>query len=99
LAGRSSIPSSDFAVPTFGQEGNEKPNQFRGPNFIETNANFFKDTAITERIGFQFRFELFNVFNRANYAGVDTNLPDGNFGTATGSHEPRFFQLAGKLTF
>jgi hypothetical protein len=93
------IPKSDFAVPTFGQEGNEKPNQFRGPNFIETNANFFKDTPITERIGFHFRFELFNVFNRANYASVDTNFPDANFGAATASHEPRFFQLGGRLTF
>ena len=93
------IPQTDFAVPTFGTEGNEKPMQFRGPNFIETNANFYKDTPITERIGFQFRFELFNVFNRANYAGVDTNIPDGSFGASTGSHEPRFFQLGGRLTF
>ncbi len=94
-----SIPKADFATPTFGQEGNEKPMQFRGPNFIETNANFFKDTPITERIGFQFRFELFNLFNRANYANVDTNIPDGSFGAATGSHEPRFFQLGGRFTF
>jgi hypothetical protein len=93
------IPKADFAAPTFGQEGNENPMQFRGPNFFETNANFFKDTPITERIGFQFRFELFNVFNRANYANVDTNIPDGNFGSANGSHEPRFFQLAGKISF
>ena len=94
-----SIPKADFTTPTFGQEGNEKPMQFRGPNFIETNANFFKDTPITERIGFQFRFELFNLFNRANYANVDTNIPDGSFGAATGSHEPRFFQLGGRFTF
>ena len=93
------IPKSDFGVPTFGQEGNEKPMQFRGPNFAETNANFYKDTPITERINFQFRFELFNVFNRANYATIDTNFPDGNFGAATGSHEPRFWQLGGKLSF
>ena len=93
------IPKSDFAVPTFGQEGNEKPMQFRGPNFFETNANFYKDTPITERVNFQFRFELFNVFNRANYANVDTNIPDGSFGAATGSHEPRFWQLGGRISF
>ena len=72
------IPKSDFAVPTFGTGGgNEKPMQFRRPNFIETNVNFYKDTKITERVNFQFRFELFNLFNRANYANVDTNFPDG----------------------
>jgi hypothetical protein len=96
---KGAIPKSNFAVPTFGSEGNEKPQQFRGPNFYETNANFYKDTPITERVNFQFRFELFNLFNRANYSNVDTNIPDGSFGAATGSHEPRFWQIAGRLSF
>jgi Carboxypeptidase regulatory-like domain/TonB dependent receptor len=93
------IPKSNFAVPTFGNEGNEKPMQFRGPNFYETNANFYKDTPITERVNFQIRFEFFNLFNRANYTNPDTNFPDGNFGFATASHEPRFWQVAGRLSF
>jgi hypothetical protein len=98
------IPKSDFAVPAFGQNGNQKAMQFRGPNFIETNINFYKDNRITERVNFQFRFEIFNLFNRANYAwngtnGVDVNFPDGNFGQATASHEPRFWQLGGRISF
>jgi len=104
------IPRSDFAVPTFGNEGNEKAMQFRGPNFVETNVNFYKDNRITERVNFEIRFEIFNLFNRANYTdftsftnnfggGIDTNLPDGNFGRATSSHEARFWQLGGKLSF
>jgi len=102
------IPASDFAVPTFGQEGNEKAQKFRGPNFIETDVNFYKDTRITERVAFQIRFEFFNLFNRANYAwngngvnngGVDVNFPDANFGKATLSHQPRFWQLGGRISF
>lgn len=93
------IPKSNFAVPTFGQGGNEKPMQFRGPNFFETNVNFYKDTRITERVAFQFRFELFNLFNRANYANPDQNFPDSSFGFATASHEPRFWQLGGRISF
>jgi hypothetical protein len=94
------IPKSDLAVPAFGTgNGNEKSNAFSGPNFYETNVNFYKDTHITERVNFQFRFELFNLFNRANYTNVDTNFPDGNFGLATASHEARFWQLGGKITF
>jgi len=93
------IPKSNFSVPTFGLEGNEKAQGFRGPNYYSTNANFYKDNRITEHLNFQIRFEFFNLFNRANYANVDTNIPDGNFGAATGSHEPRFWQLAGKLSF
>src|SRR3954464_9747250 len=98
------IPKTDFAVPTFGQGGNERPMQFRGPNFFETNVNFYKDTHITERVNFQFRFELFNLFIRANLcdlggAGIDMNFPDPGFGAARASHEPRFWQLGGKISF
>ncbi|MBO0912617.1 MAG: carboxypeptidase regulatory-like domain-containing protein, partial [Acidobacteria bacterium] len=93
------IPKSDFAVPTFGQEGNERYNAFRGPNFIETNVNFYKDTRITERVMFELRFEFFNLFNRPNYAGVDRNFVDTNFSDAVSSHEPRFWQLGGKISF
>jgi hypothetical protein len=93
------IPKSNFAVPTFGQEGNEKPMQFRGPNFFETNTNVYKDTPITEHVNFQIRFEFFNLFNRANYGTVDSNFPDGSFGAATNSHEPRFWQLGGRISF
>jgi len=96
------IPKSDFAVPSFGQEGNEKYNAFRGPNFIETNVNFYKDTRVTERVVFELRFELFNLFNRPNYAGVNTDFfdaPDSNLSVATSSHEPRFWQLGGKISF
>jgi hypothetical protein len=93
------VPKSNFAVPAFGQEGNEKPMQFRGPNFFETNINLYKDTAITERVNFQFRFEVFNLFNRPNYANPDDNFPDGNFGLARASHEPRFWQIGGRISF
>ena len=93
------IPKTNFAVPAFGQGGNEKPMQFRGPNFFETNINLYKDTHITERVNFQFRFEVFNLFNRANYANVDVNFPDGAFGAARASHEPRFWQLGGRISF
>ena len=95
------IPKSDFATPAFGQEGNEKQNQLRGPNFFETNVNFYKDTHITEAVVFQLRFEFFNIFNRGNYvdSSVDMNFPDSNFGHATLSHEPRFWQLGGRISF
>lgn len=96
------ISKSDFAVPAFGTgTGNEKAQAFRGPNFSETNINIYKDNRITERVNFQIRFEIFNLFNRPNYSdgSVDLNIPDGNFGEATASHEPRFWQLGGRLTF
>jgi len=94
-----SIPKSNFANPAFGSEGNEKVGRFSEPNFAETDTNFYKVTSITEGIKFEVRFEFFNLFNRPNLLNVDNNLPDGNFGKATASHLPRFWQLGGRLTF
>jgi len=93
------IPKADFAVPTFGDEGNEKVGQFRQPNYFDTDLNFYKDTHLTERINFELRFEFFNIFNRANLTNIDNNFTDGNFGLATGSHLPRFWQVGGKISF
>ena len=36
--------NGQFAQPAFGSQGNEKANLFRGPNFAETDLNFYKDT-------------------------------------------------------
>jgi hypothetical protein len=94
-----SIPKSDFVAPAFGLEGNEKTGQFREPNFASTDVNFYKDTRITERVSVQLRFEFFNIFNRANLINIDNNWTDGNFGQATGSHLPRWWQIGGKITF
>jgi hypothetical protein len=100
-----SLVAANFAVPTFGSEGTEKTGQFRQPNYAETDINFYKDTKITERVNFQFRFEVFNLFNRANLINVDNNFNDqvgignGNFGKATNSHLPRWWQIGGKISF
>ena len=37
------------------------------PGLAEVDASLFKDTAITERTNLQFRAEVFNVLNHANF--------------------------------
>jgi len=91
--------SGQFSTPAFGTQGNEKANAFRSPNFFETDANIYKNTALTERLNLQLRFEFFNIFNRVNLTGVDENLPDGNFGKATAQQLPRNWQVAARFTF
>ena len=94
------FPAGTFTAPTtFGVEGNEAYNRFRQPGFNQWDSALLKNTAITERVNFQLRFEFFNVFNRANLNTVDDNLPDGNFGKATLQYTPRFLQFGGNLTF
>ena len=97
LAG--AFAGGQFSAPALGSEGNEKSSPFRSPNFAESDVNFYKDTHITERFVFQFRFEFFNIFNRVNLTALDQNLPDGNFGKATAQQLPRNWQIGGKLTF
>jgi len=43
--------------------------------------------------------ETFNLFNRVNLNGVDTNLQDGTFGQSSSTRAPRNMLLGAKLTF
>ena len=54
-----------FQRPQIGQFGSGR-NAFTGPSFFNSDMSLFKNFAITERVGAQFRFEAFNVFNHVN---------------------------------
>jgi hypothetical protein len=90
---------SDFTAPSLGTEGNERPNRFRGPGFFDIDASLVKNTALTERVNLQLRFEFFNVLNRMNLNGVDSNLSDASFGQSTTVYNPRWLQIAAKISF
>jgi Carboxypeptidase regulatory-like domain len=92
-------PLTQFTQPTLGTEGNEKFNQFHGPNFSETDAAIYKDNRFGERFNFQIRFEFYNLFNRTNLENMDTNPLDPNFGKATGQLLGRWWQIGGRFTF
>jgi Carboxypeptidase regulatory-like domain/TonB dependent receptor len=92
--------SGQFTSPAaFGGEGNEKANQFRQPNFAETDLNFYKVTRLAERVDLQLRFEFFNIFNRVNLTGFDSNLADSTFGKATAQQLPRNWQIGARISF
>ncbi len=91
--------SGQFTVPVAGTNGNEKTGQFRDPAFIETDLTLYKNTHITERLNFQFRFEFYNVFNHPNFLTIQNNLSQGNFGMANSQSLPRWWQIGGKLYF
>ena len=97
LAG--SILKSQFTPPTPGTNGNEKTGQFRNPSFFQTNVTAYKNTHITERLNFQFRFEFYNLFNHVNFTNIQGDLNSGRFGKVTGEALPRWWQIGGKLTF
>ena len=90
---------SNFPQPAFGTEGNESFNSFRQPNFQEWDAALLKNTTLHAGLAMQLRFEFYNLFNRPNLTNMDSNLPDSNFGKATGQLPPRFIQLGANLVF
>ncbi len=94
-----SILKSQFSAPTPGTEGNENTGRFRNPPFVQTNTTVYKNTHITERLNFQFRFEFYNLFNHPNFQNINGDLSAGNFGQVTGQTLPRWWQLGGKITF
>jgi hypothetical protein len=71
----------------------------RGPRLHMTELGLFKNFTFSDRIGFQFRWELFNVFNETNFTSVGTSLGTPTFGRVTAAAEPRLMQFGFKLTF
>jgi hypothetical protein len=55
-----------------------------GPGLSQLDANIVKNTKIGEIVTVQFRWEVFNVLNRANF-GAPSNflIPGGIFGQVT----------------
>jgi hypothetical protein len=68
-----------FANPAPGTQGTSARNAFYGPGYASTDFSVIKNTKITERIGTQFRIEMYNLFNRVNLAP-----PSGTVGSGLG---------------
>jgi hypothetical protein len=71
---------SDPAPNTIGTCGR---NSLRGPKFRQWDFNLNKTTKITERIGLQVRFEVFNLLNHPNfyYLPASAKSSSGSFST------------------
>jgi len=98
------ITHSQFAQPTFngsGTEGNEKIDQFRNPGYADTDLTVKKTTSIAEHVNLELRLDTFNLFNRVNLNGVDSNYNDASagFGTTSSTLFPRYLQLAARINF
>jgi hypothetical protein len=95
--------ASDFPAPPLGQEGNLGRNVFRGPGLAQVDLSLLKNFRIPwfvrEGARLQFRAEAYNVLNRVNLNGFDTDLASGTFGRATSTFTPRSVQFVGRIEF
>jgi len=97
-----------FATPAFGGPGNIGRNQFYGPGYSDVDLSVFKNTTIKEKVTVQFRAEMFNLFNRANFAppagkssafSLYDTIGDYNGAPGIGAGEPFNTQLVLKILF
>jgi len=96
-----------FAAPANGTYGNSGRNAFRGPGLWQFDFGLAKRFRVAERMGLDFRFEAFNLFNRAQYGEPVANISNSTFGQilvtandgATGTGTSRQLQFMLRLNF
>jgi hypothetical protein len=72
----------------------------RRDRYINVDFSLFKRFRFTEKIGFEFRAESFNMFNYVVFGTPVTNVNSPQFGRVTTQlNTPRRIQLAGRITF
>jgi hypothetical protein len=92
-------------LPTAGVRGNVGRNSFRGPRYYQIDTALVKNTKIYENVNFQFRADLFNIFNIVNAGNPQTSVANAQFGqqtsapTGISAGAPFNVQFAGKIIF
>ena len=72
-------------APHFGNLGR---NTVVGPNFVNTDFSLIKTTKLTERTSVQFRTEIFDIFNHANFGNPGRVLGTSTFGVISNTRVP-----------
>jgi hypothetical protein len=89
-----------FETPCLGCNGNFPRNSLEGPGQFDVSTALFKTARFGEDMEFQFRLEVFNLFNHTNFLlpnGIGPSRGNqiliGNFGQAGGTFRPRNIQF------
>jgi hypothetical protein len=91
---------ASFADPALGNFGTAKRTICCGPGLDNSDFSIQKEFPISESKRFEFRWDIFNLFNHTHFFSIDGNITDGaNFGTARKVADPRLMQVALKFYF
>jgi hypothetical protein len=95
------INSACFPAAAPGQLGNAGRVPAVGPGFVNTDFSVIKQFALPrEGMGLNFRVEIFNLFNHAQFGMPVNDINASGFGAVNSTvNNPRLVQLAMKLTF
>ena len=89
---------SAFASASLGQIGTADRRFFHGPGINNWDMALLKDTHLTERMNLQFRAELYNIGNHAQFLNPEGRLIS-TMGQISAARDPRIGQLSLKLNF
>jgi hypothetical protein len=73
-----------YAIPAAYTFGNLGRNTVIGPGFAQLDFGGYKNFRLTERLGMQFRAEIFNITNRVNFGNPNSDLNSSSFGQISG---------------
>jgi carboxypeptidase family protein len=88
-----------FTDSALGTIGNTPRTLCCNPPINNWDIGVFKETPVGEKMRLEFRTEIFNIFNHAQFYGVDGGSSNPTFGQPQKLHDPRLFQFALKLVF
>jgi hypothetical protein len=86
-ADRALLNPAAFAIPKPGTYGNLVRNELHGPNFRQVDLMLNKRFRVTETANFDFRAEIFNLFNTTNFRNPPATLPNA-LGTGVNQIQP-----------
>jgi hypothetical protein len=100
LATSATLKPGFFRFPEAGELGYLGESMFRSPSFFQADFGIMKRTRVSETTSVEFRGELFNAFNNANFiANQDTVLDSQQFGRIIDTFPARSMQLSLRLNF
>jgi hypothetical protein len=91
--------TSCFALPAAFTFGNASRNSVLAPGYADVDAGLQKDVALPNGARLQFRWEIFNLLNHANFDVPNRTAFTPNFGRIFSAFPARQMQLGVKLLF
>lgn len=91
--------SLSLAPGSLASFGNLGRNTLRGPGINNWDISFLKRTKLTESKSLEFRAEMFNAFNHAQFLNPNNQGFSGTFGQISKTRGPRLVQFALKLYY
>ena len=88
-----------FTVPPSGQFGTAGRNTIEGPGTVLFNFALAKDIPLRDMMAFEIRAEANNVFNHANFTGIDTNVNSPTYGQVISVGSMRKLQIFTRFRF